>query len=81
MYLKRVVAGSGATVEFRQGTLWVDGTPRAEPYVVWPCAWTLPARRVPDGAVYVIGDNRNMPIEEHLFGSVPLDHIEGGPLW
>jgi signal peptidase I len=81
MYLKRVVAGSGATVEFRQGKLWVDGVPRAEPYVTWPCDWTLAPRVVPSGQLYAIGDNRTMPIEEHTFGSVPLSYIEGGPLW
>jgi signal peptidase I len=81
MYLKRVVATGGSTVEFRQGQLWVNGAPSPEPYLKGPCDWTLSPRVVPDGHVYVIGDNRSMSIEEHTFGSVPVDHLEGGPIW
>jgi signal peptidase I len=81
MYLKRVVASGGSTVEFRQGQLWVNGQPCPEPYVSGPCDWALSPRVVPSGQVYVIGDNRSMPIEEHTFGSVPVDRIEGGPAW
>ncbi len=81
MYLKRVVAGGGDTVEFRQGQLWVNGVARQEPYVQGPCDWALSPRVVPAGHLYVIGDNRAMPIEEHTFGSVPLERIEGGPAW
>jgi signal peptidase I len=81
MYLKRVVATSNDTVEFRKGELWVNGVRRQEPYALGPCDWELPPRLVPTGHLYVIGDNRTMPIEEHTFGSVPRGRIEGGPAW
>ena len=81
MYFKRVVASAGDRVEFRAGQLWVNGRAVLEPYVLGPCTWDLPPRQVPEGHVYVIGDNRAMTMEEHAFGSVSLDRIEGGPLW
>jgi len=81
MYLKRVVACAGDTVEFRGGELWVNGKRVPEPYVSGPCDWRLAARSVPAGHVYVVGDNRAMPIDEHTFGSVSLENIEGGPPW
>jgi signal peptidase I len=81
MLLKRVIALQGQFVEFRSGTLHLDGTPVPEPYVAGPCAWDLPPRAVRPGYVYLIGDNRDMPLESHDFGQTPVNRIVGGPLW
>jgi hypothetical protein len=29
----------------------------------------------------VVGDNRNMPIENHYFGQASMKRIMGAPLW
>lgn len=81
MYLKRVVALAGDTVEFRDGILFVNGQPRREPQVLGPCDWNLPPRQVAPGNVYVVGDNRSVPIELHMFGQTAVSRIAGGPLW
>jgi signal peptidase I len=81
MLLKRVVAVAGEGIEFRNGKLFVDGKEMDEPYVRYPCNWNLPLRKVEKDCVYVVGDNRNMPIENHLFGQAPMKRIIGGPLW
>jgi signal peptidase I len=81
MLLKRIVALAGEQVEFRGGKLFVDGKEIAEPYVIYPCTWNLPPRQVEKGHVYVVGDNRNMPIEEHDFGQTPITRLRGKPLW
>ncbi len=81
MLLKRVVALEGEEVEFRKGKLFINGKPFDEPYVQYPCDWNLPPRRVEKGCLYVIGDNRSMPIEEHLFGQTRIERIVGSPLW
>ena len=81
MLLKRVVALEGEQIEFRDGELFVDGKEIAEPYVVYPCNWNLPPRRVEKGSVYVVGDNRNMPLEHHYFGQTTLKRVIGVPLW
>ena len=78
-YLKRVVALAGDTVEFRAGRLFVNGEPAVEPYVRRPCDWNLPPRTVDAGYCYVIGDNRDQPIDQHNFGSVSLRRIVGAP--
>ena len=81
MLLKRVVAREGQALEFRDGKLFVDGIERYEPYVKGPCAWNLPPCKVSEGCLYVVGDNRSMPIEQHVFGEVELRKIKGTPLW
>ena len=82
MLLKRIVALEGQTVEFRDGVLYVDGEESPEAWNhLTPCAWTLPPRTVPPGNVYVIGDNRSMPINDHHFGHVIAKRIVGAPLW
>jgi signal peptidase I len=81
MLLKRVVAVEGEQVEFREGKLLVEGRELDEPYVRFPCNWNLPPRWVEKGCVYVVGDNRSMPIENHHFGQAPMKRIIGVALW
>ena len=81
MLLKRVVALEGESVAFRHGKLFVEGKEIDEPYVRYPCDWNLPPRQVKKDFVYVVGDNRNVPIQNHVFGQTPIDRIKGVPLW
>jgi signal peptidase I len=81
MLLKRVVAQAGERVEFRDGRLFVDGKQIKERYVRYPCNWNLSPRRVEKDCVYVVGDNRSMPIENHHFGQALKSRIMGSPLW
>ena len=81
MLLKRVIALEGEQVEFRDGRLFIDSRSVEEPYVGYPCNWNLPPRKVEKGNVYVVGDNRSMPIEQHMFGQTAVSRIVGTPLW
>lgn len=81
MLLKRVVALEDEQIEFRNGKLFVDGKQMDEPYVRYPCDWNLLPRQVEKDCIYVVGDNRNMPIENHHFGQVTLKRVAGVPLW
>ncbi len=82
MLLKRVVAVAGQRVAFHAGVLHIDGVPCQEPWSrLTDCDWELPERIVPEGEIYVIGDNRSMPLAEHIFGHVSVKRIVGAPLW
>jgi signal peptidase I len=81
MYLKRIVATAGDRVAFRGGRLVLNGEEQEEPYVVYPCDWELDERQVKPGKVYVVGDNRSVPIDQHKFGQVDAGRIVGGLLW
>ena len=62
--IKRVIATEGQTIDidFQEGVVYIDGAPLDEPYVN---ALTLDpedfteAVTVPEGCVFVMGDNRN----------------------
>ena len=81
MFLKRIVALAGDTVEFRNGELLVNGEEQDEPYVNYPCEWNLAPRTVKPGHVYVVGDNRGMRMAKHRFGQTAERRIVGGLLW
>lgn len=81
MLLKRIVALENDTVEFRDGRLLVNQQVVPEPYVSGPCDWNLPPRTVKPGHVYVVGDNRSVPMDRHHFGQTPVERIVGEPLW
>ena len=81
MLLKRIVALEDDTVAFSDGRLLINQKEVTEPYVSGPCDWELPPRKVKPGYVYVIGDNRSVPMERHHFGQTPVRRITGVPLW
>ncbi|MCX6985249.1 MAG: signal peptidase I [Lentisphaerae bacterium] len=81
MFLKRIVAVGDETVEFRDGKILINGKEINEPYVRFPCDWNLPPRKVETGNVYVVGDNRDMNIDNHFFGQTSAKRIAGKPLW
>lgn len=82
LLLKRIVAVEGDKVEFRNGELLVNGAVfKGDWEEKGPCDWDLEERMVEPGCVYVVGDNRSMSIDEHIFGQVPLSRVTGVPLW
>jgi signal peptidase I len=77
--IKRVVAVGGDTVVARDGVLYVNNRPMTEPYVQ-PGTGTFQldeAVTVPDGQVFVMGDNRQNSQDSRYFGPIPTDSIIG----
>lgn len=79
--LKRVIALAGETIEIRNGIVFVNGSKIEEPYVSSPSDWNLAPRKVDKAHVYVIGDNRSVPMRVHQFGQTAINRIIGVPLW
>ena len=79
--LKRVLAFPGEVVEIRNGVLYVNGSAVDEPYVKNPCDWNFARHEVPKGKIFVLGDNRSMPMQQHMGGMIDQDRLAGVPLW
>ncbi len=78
MLLKRIVGLPGDTVEFRRGRLYVNGKVLKEPYVKQNRNdWNLSPRKVDPGFIYVVGDNRSMPIQDQKFGAIAIHRLKG----
>ncbi len=77
--VKRVVAVAGDQVAIKDGALYVNGVVQDEPYLLEQDFMTDPEIevRVPEGHVYVMGDNRNNSGDSRLFGAIPTDSIIG----
>lgn len=78
-FVKRIVALPGETWEQRAGSVYIDGSKLAEPYVQ-PAkrdTSTYPARRIPEGKYFLMGDNRYQSCDSREWGSVPRRNLEG----
>lgn len=76
--IKRVVGLPGETVEGRGGQVWVDGAPIDESYLAdGTITDPFPPVEVPDGFVFVMGDNRGNSRDSRVFGPIDGDLIVG----
>ena len=77
--IKRVVGVPGDTIVLSNGTLIVNGVPKEEPYVnhQLPDLSSFGPITVPEGKVFVFGDNRANSRDSRFFGPLPIQDIEG----
>lgn len=84
--VKRVIAAGGQTIDLRDGRVYVDGALLSEPYVdgkptlpletageaaiSYPCV-------VPEGMLWVMGDNRTNSRDSRAFGPIAEGQVAG----
>ena len=80
-YIKRVIGLPGDRISFEDGYVTVNGERLVEPYLrgaITDCERGDHCRlMVPEGTVYVLGDNRDNSSDSRLFGPVAVDEIIG----
>ncbi len=75
-YIKRVIGLPGDVVEVSGGMVYVNNQPLNEPYISAPPDYTG-TWTVPEGSLFVLGDNRNRSSDSHSWGMVPLENVIG----
>lgn len=79
-YIKRVIGIAGDRVQIKDGKVYVNGEELKEEYL--PEGTTTKTVYyndviVPEGCVYVMGDNRDQSMDSRTFGCIPLEKVEG----
>ncbi|HZB83275.1 MAG TPA: signal peptidase I [Rubrobacteraceae bacterium] len=77
--IKRVVGVPGDTITLSNGMLLVNGVAKDEPYVnhQLPDPSSFGPITVPEGKVFVMGDNRANSRDSRFFGPLPIQDVEG----
>ena len=79
MLLKRIIGLPGETVAFADGRVLINGQVLDEPYEQNDCDWNVPPEKLGPNEYFIVGDNRTMPSENHVFGKVERNRIVGKP--
>ncbi|HEX9978017.1 MAG TPA: signal peptidase I [Acidimicrobiia bacterium] len=76
--IKRVIALGGETIEIRGNRIYIDGVALDEPYLTRPVDMDpFGPLTIPEGFVFVMGDNRNQSEDGRVFGPIPESDIIG----
>ena len=82
-YIKRVIGLPGDHIEIKNDHGYINGNLYNEEYLDDSMKTDMKSGGicsdviVPDGCVYVLGDNRNASIDSRKFGCIPVGKIEG----
>jgi signal peptidase I len=74
--IKRVIGLSGDRITVSRGVVYVNGEPLKEPYIAAPPMYNG-EWDVPEGELFVLGDNRNDSSDSHSWGMLPMKEVVG----
>ena len=81
-YIKRVIALPGEHLQIKDGKVYINGEELQEDYLPQGTLTNAEGGQfidviVPEGTVFVMGDNRGNSGDSRMFGCVPYEKIEG----
>jgi signal peptidase I len=74
--IKRVIGLPGESISVQDGKVMINGVPLEEPYIAAPPIYNG-TWEVPEGQLFVLGDNRNESKDSHEWGLLPLENVVG----
>lgn len=78
-FIKRVIAVGGDTIEIKDGHVFVNDVLLNEDYISEKTRTEYPKQTVPEGTIFVCGDNRRNSLDSRFpdVGFVPLELVKG----
>jgi signal peptidase I len=90
-YIKRVIGLPGDHIEYKNDTLYINGIPYEEPYLEkykkqvidgpltdpFTLEEVIGRKTVPEGHIFVMGDNRRFSKDSRHIGTIPMDQVIG----
>jgi signal peptidase I len=90
-YIKRVIGLPGDHIEYKNDTLYINGKPYEEPYLEeakkevidgpltepFSLEEVIGRKTVPEGHIFVMGDNRRYSKDSRHIGTIPMDKVIG----
>lgn len=80
-FVKRVIALPGETVAIAHGIVTVNGGVLPEPYAEANQTWDMKPTAVAVNKMFVLGDNRDVPLDATLHGLVATRLVQARLLW
>ena len=83
-YIKRVIALPGETLYIRNGVSYINGEPLEENYINEEMYGNFGPYQIPEGSIFVMGDNRNHSADSRfpgIVGYVNYKSISGKAFW
>ena len=74
--IKRVIGLPGESISVQDGKVMINGVPLEEPYIAAPPIYNG-TWEVPEGQLFVLGDNRNESKDSHEWGLLPVENVVG----
>ncbi len=78
-YIKRIIGVAGDRIKIEEGEVYLNGNKLDEPYLdegVITEGGVYTDIIVPDGYVFVMGDNRSHSTDSRSFGCIPIEKLE-----
>jgi len=79
-FIKRIIGLPGERVKIENGTVYINGQPLNEPYIMEPPRYSMEEVVVGKDEYFVLGDNRNRSADSHVWGFVPKKNLVGRAL-
>ncbi len=86
-YIKRVIGVPGDVVVIRDGAVYLNGRLLQEPYLPGGAVTHLTRSdqknrwKVPQGSLFVLGDNRFNSLDSRDWGYLPVENVVGRAVW
>ena len=91
LFIKRIVGLPGQRIQIKNKGVFINDRPLDDPWGVYKTNVTIPKhdsprdnfgpKDIPEGEVFVLGDNRDFSQDSRFFGNIKIKEMRGKPLF